>query len=94
MTIEQATVKMLRSLNLRDELAIDMVDLAIVSVIGYAAVRRILSTNDLLGNKAIDIAELLFETDHMNINELVSDFLGGSYESIGDNRASEDDHSR
>ncbi len=80
MTIEQATVKMLRYLNLRDELAIDMIDLAIVSVIGYAAVSKIVNTTDFPENKEDDLIQLLYEIDHMNINELVADFLGGSNE--------------
>lgn len=80
MTIEQATVKMLSSLTLSTELGNDMVDLAIVSVIGYAAVRRIVKSNDFPGYKEMDLLDLIDETDHMNIYELVSDFLGGNYE--------------
>ena len=80
MTIEQATVKMLASLNLRDELAIDMCDLAIVSVIGYAAVRRILNSDNFPVLITNELDDLFDELDHMNINEIVADFLGGSNE--------------
>ena len=74
MTIEQATVKILAQLNLRDEIAIDCVDLAIVSVIGFAAVRRIVnSSGDIFAKD--DLIELLYEIEHMNINEMVKDFL-------------------
>ena len=75
MTIEQATVKVLSQLNLRDELAIDCVNLAILSVIGFKAVRRIVKSNDSPDYKEENLLDLLDEIDHMNINELVSDFL-------------------
>lgn len=75
MTIEQATVKVLSQLNLRDELGIDCIDLAIVSVIGYAAVRRILNSDNFPELIANELDDLIDELDHMNINEMVRDFL-------------------
>lgn len=74
MTIEQATVKVLAQLNLRDELAIDCIDLAIVSVIGFAAVRKIVNSSDDVFAKD-ELNQLLYEIEHMNINEMVRDFL-------------------
>lgn len=78
MTIEQAAVKTLSQLDLRDELSRDIVDLAIVSIIGFAAVRRIVNTTDFPEYKEGDLIDLLNEADHMNINEMVRDFLEGS----------------
>lgn len=75
MTIEQATVKILAQLNLRDEIAIDCIDLAIVSVIGFAAVRRIVNSSGDIFAKDDDLRQLLDEIEHMNINEMVKDFL-------------------
>ena len=74
MTIEQAAVKTLAQLNLRDELATDIVDIAIVSIIAYSAIRRTLKVND--SSKYSDwLTDLVYEVDHMNINEMVADFL-------------------
>lgn len=75
MTIEQATVKVLAQLNLRDELAIDCIDLAIVSVIGYAAMRKIVTNKSFPEYKEEDLLQLIYEIEHMNINEMVRDFL-------------------
>lgn len=75
MTIEQATVKILAQLNLRDEIAIDCIDLAIVSVIGFAAVRRIINSSGDIFAKDDELRQLLDEIEHMNINEMVKDFL-------------------
>ena len=79
MTIEQATVKALSSLNLRDELAIDIINIAIVSVIGYAAVKRIyIEDADCPDCIADDLNQLFYELEHMNVNEMVKDFLRGN----------------
>lgn len=75
MTIEQATVKILAHLNLRNEIAIDCIDLAIVSVIGFAAVRRIVNSSGDIFAKDDDLRQLLDEIEHMNINEMIKDFL-------------------
>lgn len=75
MTIEQAAVKTLSRLNLKDELSQDIVDLAIVSIIGFSAVRRIVKTDDFPGYKEAYLFDLLDEVEKMNINELVNDFL-------------------
>lgn len=76
MTIEQTAVKALLQLNLRDELAVDIVDLAIVSIIGFAAARRIIRSDDFPGYKEGYLLDLLDEVEKMNINEMVNDFLG------------------
>ena len=75
MTIEQATVKMLSSLTLGNELAKDMVDIAIFSVIGYLAVKEILNSADDVFKKYDDLIQLGDEIEHMDINEMVYDFL-------------------
>lgn len=75
MTIEQATVKMLSSLTLNNELAKDMVDLAIISVIGYLAVRKIVNSDNFPEYKEADLIDLFHEIDHMDISEMVYDFL-------------------
>lgn len=75
MTIEQAAVKALSYLNLRDDLAIDITDIAITSIIGYAAFRRIISSGDFPEDKELDLLTLKYEIENTNINELVRDFL-------------------
>lgn len=75
MTIEQATVKMLSSLTLGNELAKDMIDLAIVSVIGYAAMREIVTNKSFPEYKEEDLLQLIYETEHKDISEMVYDFL-------------------
>lgn len=78
MTIEQAAVKTLSRLNLRDELSIDIVNLAIVSIIGFSAARRIIKSDDFPEYKEGDLLDLLDEVEKMDINEMVNDFLEGS----------------
>lgn len=74
MTIEQAAVKALSSLNLKDELSIDIIDLAIVSIIGFSSARRIVRSDDFPEYKESDLIDLLDEVEKMNINEMVNDF--------------------
>ena len=78
MTIEQAAVKTLSRLNLRDDLSIDIVNLAIVSIIGFSAARRIIRSDDFPVYKVDNLLNLLDEVEKMDINEIVNDFLEGS----------------
>lgn len=82
MTIEQAAVKTLSRLNLKDELSIDIIDLAIGSIIGFSAARRIIRSDDFPEYKEADLCDLLDEVEKMNINEMVNDFLEGSISNV------------
>ena len=75
MTIEQATVRMLYSLDAHDELAKDMIGISIYSVIAYPVIKRIVESDDYSENKLDDLRQVLDELEHMSLDEMVRDFL-------------------
>lgn len=75
MTIEQMAVQFLSSCDLRSDLAQDVVDLAIYSIIGFHATKRIMNTTKFPEYKESDMLDLIEEMDHMNLNEMIKDFL-------------------
>lgn len=63
MIIEQLAVQFLSSCNLKSDLAQDVVDLAIYSIIGFYATKQIVNTTDFPEYKESDMIDLLEEMD-------------------------------
>ena len=80
MTIEQKAVQILSLCNPTSYLAQDVLDLAIYSIIGFHATKRIMNTTEFPEYKESDMLDLLDEMEHMNFREMVNGFLNTDFE--------------
>ena len=84
MTFEQRAVQILSLCVPTSDLAQDVLDLAIYSIIGFNATKRIMNTTDYPEYKEADMEDLFDEMDHMNFREMVNGFLKADFEEKGD----------
>ena len=75
MTIEQLSVKVLSQLDLKTDIANDIIGLSIVSIIGYKSLQEIMLTTDFPEDKEFDSIEVINYLNHTKISELIESYL-------------------
>lgn len=75
MTIEQLSVKVLSQLDLKTDIANDIIGLSIVSIIGYKSLQEIMLTTNFPEDKEFDSIEVINHLNHTKISELIETYL-------------------